>query len=409
MKPDKNLLIKYAELAVKIGVNLQKGQTLEISSPVECEDFALILAEVAYKNGAKKVTIDRRSDAQNRLDLTYAPVEELEKVPQWFIDKKNALVSENACRIAIDADDPEALKGLDETKIARRSAATSKALKSYSDAVMGNAIRWCVIAYPSKAWAELMFPNAADPEAELFEAIKRTVRLDYDDPVAAWNDHISVLNRHAKTLNDYDFDYMRYVDANGTDLKVGIAKDAVWLPVQENAQDGVPFIANMPTEEVFTAPDKNRIDGVVKNALPLSYNGTIIDGFSLTFKDGKITDFSAEKGYDTLKALIETDEGTLSLGEMALVGKNSPIAKSGLLFYNTLFDENASCHFALGQAYPTTIKGGANMSPEELAAHGANDSVEHVDFMVGSPTLKIVGVTKNGEEVTVFDDGEWAF
>ena len=285
----------------------------------------------------------------------------------------------------------------------------NKALKSYSDAIMGNAIRWCVIAYPSYNWAKLMFPESDDPEAELFEAIKHTVRLDSDDPVAAWNDHIETLNRHAKIMNDYDFSYLRYETSAGTNLKVGLAKDAVWLPAQEKAKDGVPFIANMPTEEVFTAPDNTRIDGVVKNALPLSYNGTIIDGFSVTFKDGKVIEFSAEQGYETLKALINTDEGTKSLGEMALVGKNSPIAKSKLLFYNTLFDENASCHFAFGQAYPTTINGGGDMTAEELAAHNANDSVEHVDFMVGTEDLKITGVTKDGKEVVVFIDGEWAF
>ena len=409
MKPDKDLLYKYAELAVKVGVNLQKGQLLEISTPVECEEFALILAEVAYMNGAGRVLIDRRSDNENRLAYTYSSAEELEKVPAWFVEKKNYLVTEGACRIAIDADDPEALKGLDEAKIARRSSAYNKALKIYSDAIMGNAIRWCVIAYPSYNWAKLMFPESDDPEAELFEAIKHTVRLDSDDPVAAWNDHIETLNRHAKIMNDYDFSYLRYETSAGTNLKVGLAKDAVWLPAQEKAKDGVPFIANMPTEEVFTAPDNTRIDGVVKNALPLSYNGTIIDGFSVTFKDGKVIEFSAEQGYETLKALINTDEGTKSLGEMALVGKNSPIAKSKLLFYNTLFDENASCHFAFGQAYPTTIKGGGDMTAEELAAHNANDSVEHVDFMVGTEDLKITGVTKDGKEVVVFIDGEWAF
>ena len=222
-----------------------------------------------------------------------------------------------------------------------------------------------------------------------------------------WRKHIATLNRRAEFLNENDFDYLHYTSANGTDLKVGLAENHRWLAAEEVGQDGVKFIANMPTEEVFTAPHRLRVDGVVKNALPLVENGNVIDGFSLTFKEGKVADFSAEKGYETLKGILETDEGATHIGEVALIGKNSPIAQSKTLFYNTLFDENASCHLALGKAYPTTIFGGDKMSEEELKAHGANDSLTHVDFMIGTDDLSVTGVKKNGEKVELFKDGEW--
>lgn len=234
------------------------------------------------------------------------------------------------------------------------------------------------------------------------------MRLDKENPEKEWDEHIFTLSKRANFLTNCDFDYLHFENSIGTDLKVGLADGHVWLSAKEKAEDGVEFIANMPTEEVFTAPHLKRVEGKVFSALPLSYNGQIIDGFSLEFKEGKIVNFAAKKGYSALKSLIETDEGTLRLGEVALIGKNSPIAQSGILFYNTLFDENASCHIAIGKGYPTTIKGGENLSKDELLSRGVNDSVEHVDFMIGTPDLKVTGVKKSGEKVTLFIDGEWA-
>jgi aminopeptidase len=234
------------------------------------------------------------------------------------------------------------------------------------------------------------------------------MRLDKDDPVKEWREHVATMKRHAEFLNKHNFEYLVIKNGLGTDLKVCLAIDHEWMPAEELAQDNIPFIANMPTEEIFTAPHKTKVDGVLKNALPLAYNGNIIDGFTIEFKDGKIVNYTADKGYVTLKGLIETDDGTHYLGEVALIGKNSPIAKSGLLFYNTLFDENASCHLAIGKAYPTNILGGEKLTTTELDKLGVNDSIEHVDFMIGTKDLKIVGETCDGTLITIFDDGDWA-
>ena len=267
-----------------------------------------------------------------------------------------------------------------------------------------------MVSVPTEAWAKHVFPqakNGTEAEAMLTEAIAKTMRLNYNNPVEEWEKHISRLDARAKFLNEQDFEYLHYENSIGTDLYVGLADGHEWLSAKESAKDGVPFVANMPTEEVFTAPHRLKTNGVVKSALPLSYNGQIVDKFSLTFKKGKVVDFSAEKGYDILKELINTDEGTRHIGEAALIGKNSPIAEQGILFYNTLFDENASCHLALGKAYPTTLKGGANLTAAELKARGANDSVEHVDFMIGTSDLKVTGIKKDGTKIPVFRDGEW--
>lgn len=404
---DDKILYTYADLVVKMGVNLQKNQHLEIFSPTECEDFALILAEVGYKNGAKKVNITWRNENLNRLTYTYAKAEDLEIIPEYLVKSKEFLMEEKACYIVIDADDPECYKGLDEEKITRHQTALSKALRHYNDCIMSNGIRWCICAMPSNDWAKIVFPNSENAYEDLFNAIVKTMRLDTADPVDAWRKHVLTMNKHADFLNKHKFSTLYIKSDNGTDLKVGLADGHIWMPAEEMAQDGVKFVANMPTEEIFTAPHKYKVDGVLKNALPLSYNGNLIDDFTIEFKDGKIINYTAKKGYDTLKGLIETDEGTHYLGEVALIGKNSPIAKSGLLFYNTLFDENASCHLAIGKAYPTNVLGGEKLSIDELDKLGVNDSIEHVDFMIGTKDLKVIGETEDGKKITIFDDGDW--
>ena len=239
------------------------------------------------------------------------------------------------------------------------------------------------------------------------EEIAKTIRLDSADPVDAWKEHVALLDKRAQFLNGNDFEYLHFTSNNGTDLKVGLANEHNWLSAKEKDCHGMPFIANMPTEEIFTAPHKLKVDGRLVSALPLCYNGQIIDNFTIDFKKGKIVSFSAEKGYETLKGLIYTDKGTLRLGEVALIGKNSPIAKSGVLFYNTLFDENASCHLAIGKGYPTTIKNGENLSKKELSSLGLNDSIEHVDFMIGNTDLSVIGVRKDQTKIVLFEDGDW--
>ena len=280
-------------------------------------------------------------------------------------------------------------------------------MKKFSDNMMANAIRWCVVSVPTTKWAKKVFPNEKSPVKALSEQIELCMRLNENNPVDAWNKHIDTLNARAKFLNDMDFEYLHFLNQKGTDLKVGLAQNHIWHCALEKAKDGIMFMANMPTEEVFTAPHRARVDGVLKSAMPLCSNGQVIDEFSITFKDGKVVEYSAQKGYDALKQLINTDKGTKRLGEVALIGKNSPIAKSKVLFFNTLFDENASCHLAIGKAYPTTIKDGQNLSIKELEKLGANDSSEHEDFMIGTPDLTVIGIKHDGTKVKVFEDGEW--
>ncbi len=401
------ILSDYAELVVKIGVNLQKGQGLEIVCPVEKREVAKALTIAGYKAGAKIVRIRWEDEEINKLNYTYADTNALTEVPKWLVASRNYLVEEGFCYIAVSADDPSAFKDIPADKIAAVAKARGKALKKYSDAVMSNQIRWCVISVPTLAWAKQVFPNSTDAVKDLAEAIEKTMRLDCENPLQMWQEHIKTLDKRAEFLNKHNFSYLHFKSGNGTDLKVGLAKNHLWTSAQELAKDGVKFVANMPTEEVFTAPHRLKVDGVLKSALPLCENGQIIDDFSITFKKGKIIDFTAKKGYETLKHLINTDEGTHHLGEVALIGKNSPIAQSGILFYNTLFDENASCHLAIGKAYPTTVKNGETLSKKELKALGVNDSTEHIDFMIGTDDLEVIGVDDKGNAVQIFKNGEW--
>lgn len=400
-------LSEFAELVLKLGVNVQENQGVEIACPVELKTVAETFAKEAYKAGAGIVRIRWDDEVIDRINFENAATETLTDIPRWFIDSKNYLVEKNFCYVAIAAEDPNAFKGIPAEKIAAVGKAKGKLLKKFSDAVMNNGIRWCVVSMPTLEWAKQVFPHSEEPTKLLEEAIEKTMRLDLPDPLKAWEEHIFNLDRRAERLNAENFDYLHFKNSLGTDLKVYLADEHVWLSAKEKAADGVDFVANMPTEEVFTAPHCFKTEGVVKSALPLNYNGSLIENFSLKFRKGKVVDYYAEKGGDTLKALLSTDKGTVRIGEVALIGKNSPIAKQGILFYNTLFDENASCHIALGKAYPTTVKGGDEMSKTELKSHGANDSIEHVDFMIGTPDLSVTGIKKNGEKVAIFFDGEW--
>ena len=400
-------LIKFARTVLKIGVNLQENQGLEIICPVEKSDVAEALTEVAYEMKAKIVHVRWECEKVDKLNYLNASAETLSDIPKWFVDSKNYLVKEGFCYVAIAAEDPSAFDGVPAEKLAAKAKARGKALKKFYDSVMSNGIRWCVVSVPTANWAKKVFPNAKTPEEELSRAIESTMRLNTANPVKEWQKHVATLNTRAEFLNSHDFYSLHFSNAKGTDFTVGLCDGHKWLSAEEMAKDGLPFVANMPTEEVFTAPHRLKADGVIKSAMPLCYNGQIIDNFTIKFKKGKVVDFSAEKGYETLKNLIETDSGTRRLGEVALIGKNSPIAKSKTLFYNTLFDENASCHIALGKGYPTTIINGDNISPEERKKRGLNDSIEHVDFMIGTADLTVDGITKDGKTIPLFRDGDW--
>ena len=406
---DGKVLESFTALVLSKGVNLQRGQGLEIVCPVEKADVAEAFTKTAYQMGAKIVRVRWEAEKIDKLTYIHAQAEALTNVPKWLVMHRKSLIEEGFCYVAISAEDPAAFAGVPSDKIAMAVRARSKALKKFFDCVMANGIRWCVVSVPTEAWAKQVFPNSKNPIKDLSVAIERAMRLDTDNPVLEWENHLDSMQAHADKLNAFDFEYLVFKNGLGTNLKVGLADGHKWLSAKELAKDGLNFVANMPTEEVFTAPHRLKVEGVLRSAMPLSYNGQIIDNFTIEFKRGKIVSFSAEKGYETLKELIETDKGTRYLGEVALIGKNSPIAKSGILFFNTLFDENASCHLAIGKAYPTTLNGGETLSKRELAARGANNSVEHVDFMIGTPDLSVTGITKSGEKIAVFVDGEWAF
>lgn len=406
-----NLLKKYANLVVSKGVNLQKDRLLFISSPIECSNFARLLSEEAFKIGAKDVYINYSDELFTRIRFENATVETLSNVPQYEIDKYNYFVDNGASFISISASDPSLFKGIDSKKISSSSKAKNIALRNYSNKLMNNENAWCVISLPTKAWATKVFKDVSEDEAinKLWNAIFSVMRLNSEDPNKAWQDHCNKLKENIKTLQDYNFEKLIFKNSLGTNLELELAPNHIWSGGSEFTKGSVEFIANMPTEEIFTTPKRNGINGIVHSTKPLNYGGNLINNFSFTFKDGKIIDFTSEEGYDSLKELLDTDDGARYLGEVALVPYDSPISNSNILFYNTLFDENASCHLAVGKAYPSCIKGGEDMNDEELIKASSNVSLTHVDFMIGSKDLDILGITADGKEVQVFKDGNFTF
>lgn len=404
-----NMLNNYARLTVEVGVNIQKDQPLYIASPIECAEFARLLTKHAYEKGAKDVHVNWYDDEITLMRYTNAPYEVFTNFPKWQVDRMESFADQGAAFISIAASDPELLKDVDPKKLSEAEKTKGVALKNYMSRMMADEVCWCVVSAPTKSWASKVFKDVSEDQAvdKLWEAIFKTVRADKDDIIAAWKEHLGNLERRVDFLNKKQFKTLHYI-AEGTDLTVELPEGHIWCGGGGYSQSDIYFVANIPTEEVFTLPHKTGVNGTVRNTMPLNYNGNLIDDFTLTFKDGKVVDFSAGQGYDILKGLLETDEGSLYLGEVALVPYDSPISNLGITFYNTLFDENASCHLALGAAYPTCLEGGTSMDREELDAAGVNDSTMHEDFMVGSKDLDIIGTTKDGEEVQIFKDGNWA-
>lgn len=407
-----NNLQKYASLIIRTGVNLQKDQTLVLSSPVECAPFARLCAKASYQAGAREVVTLWNDEQLSLLKYRHCGLDVLASYPDWCVQARMQYLNEGAAYLSIAAEDPELFAQIEPEKMQLAAKASHAALREFYDATMSNRNSWCVVSAPTVAWARKVFPGCADDgEAvnRLWDAIFRTTRIYEPDPVAAWAAQQRDLRMRIQWLNEKRFHALRYRNSLGTDFTAGLARGHIWCGGAEETQEGVPFIANMPTEEVFTTPDKDRLEGTLCSALPLNYNGVLIEDFSLTFERGRVVSFSACKGEDTLRCLLDSDEGARSLGEVALVPANSPIPQLGILFYNTLYDENASCHFALGEAYASCLEGGTQMSREELAAAGANASLIHVDFMVGTPDLSITGIAEDGSETPVFENGNWAF
>ncbi len=406
----KSTIRKYAKLMVKIGACVRKDDDVLIISSLEGAPLAQAITEYCYKAKAKRVTVSYVDDKASRLHFLYQDEETLKQIPSWEADMKNSYNDKHAVTIRILSEDPHLYDGVDPNKIAARSRATHKALKQYYDNAMSNKIRWTLCAVPSEAWAKTVFPELSASKAvnKLWELIIKAMRLDAKDSVKAWQDFQNNSLGRIEKLNSLNLKELRYKNSIGTDFTIGLPKGAYFSGAKENTTYGAPFCANMPTEEIFTLPDKNTGNGRIVASMPLVHNGTVIEDFYLELKDGLIVDYNAKKGYETLKNIIETDEGSRRLGEIALVQYDSPIQNLHTLFYNTLFDENASCHFAIGEAYPL-IRGAEKMSKEELAALGANSSDEHVDFMVGTADLSITGISADGTETPIFRDGNFCF
>lgn len=406
---DNRLLAKYARLIVKTGLNLQPKQILVITSPIECAPFTRLVSQIAYQEGAKDVIIQWRDEQSSKIRFLCAPEEVFEEFPEWQKEFYHSYVHQGAAFLSIFASDPELMKDVSPERMTKAQKASSTALKDYTDRLMSNKNVWCVVSIPTIAWAKKVFAHLSEERAveKLWEVILKTVRVDTENPVVSWDEHKANLKTRMDFLNLLVLKSLHYTNSIGTDLRIELPENHIWLGGSEYTPEGIEFIANMPTEEVFTLPKKTGINGIVISSMPLNYNGNLIEKFSLTFKDGKIVDYSAEKGYETLKTIIETDEGSHFLGEVALVPYDSPISNSKVLFYNTLFDENASCHLAIGKAYPVCLKNSQNLNQEDLAKLEVNESLVHVDFMIGTSDLEILGKTSDGREILIFKNGNF--
>jgi len=403
-------LEKYADLAVRVGVNLQPNQNLTINASIEVVDFVRLVVKKAYEAGARNVYVEWSDDVITRTRFELASEEALSDYPEWKAKGLETLAENDGAFMSIISSDPDLLSGIDPKRIAASTKAAGMALSKYRNYLQADKASWSVIAAASKKWAEKVFPNENEDQQveKLWEAIFKTTRVDQEDPVAAWKQHNDNLYTKVEYLNSKKYKKLHYT-AKGTDLTIELHDTHTWVGAGSENEKGNFFMANMPTEEVFTVPLRNGVNGIVQSTKPLSYSGNLIDNFSLTFKNGRIVSVKAKKGEEVLKQLVETDEGSHYLGEIALVAHDSPISQSGILFYNTLFDENASNHLAIGNGYAFCVEGGKKMSREELEKVGVNSSITHVDFMIGSADMNIDGIKEDGTSEAIFRNGTWAF
>ena len=403
-------LREYARLLVRVGLNPYEGQRMVISSPVECAPFARLCAREAYDAGCCEVVMNWTDDAMTRMKYLHAAEEVFDTVPLWRRHFFNDQALEGTAYLAIFATDPENLKGVESSRIIRAQRASGKALKDFDRLQMCGGFPWCIASIPIPSWAVRVFPDKGEDEAvqALWDAIFQAVRVAGDGgAVRRWEEHLATLEKRLEKLNALRLKSLHYTNSLGTDLTVELPEGHIWESGGDRTLSGRPYIANIPTEEIFTSPLKTGSNGVVYASMPLVHDGNVIDKFHFVVKEGKIVEVHAEQGEETLKAAVGVDEGAAYFGEAALVPYDSPISNQGLLFYNTLFDENAACHIAFGEAYPC-LEGGQKMSKDELKKRGLNDSITHVDFMVGTPDLSIVGTTQDGREVPIFVDGNFS-
>ena len=403
-------LEKYAELAVKVGVNVQKGQTLVVNAALDAAEFVRLVVKKAYETGAHNVIVNWNDDTVSKTKYDLAPDEAFKEYPEWRAKETEDLAEKGAAFMSVISASPDLLKGVNPERISNFQKAAGQALEKYRQAIQSDKVSWTVVAAAAPEWAEKVFPDAPSDQqvSLLWDAIFKATRSDVENPVEAWKKHDETLHEKVHYLNDKRYQKLHY-KAPGTDLTIELPKNHIWVGAGSVNENGVEFMANMPTEEVFTVPFKTGVNGTVASTKPLSYGGNIIDKFSVTFEEGKIVSVKAEEGEEILKRLVDTDEGSHYLGEVALVPYNSPISQSNILFFNTLFDENASNHLAIGSAYAFCIEGGKKMSKDELLENGLNQSITHVDFMIGSAEMDIDGITEDGKSEPIFRAGNWAF
>ena len=404
---NQDTLKKYAHTLLKYGVNLQEDQTLVISVDVENKDFAVIVTEEAYRLGAKEVVLNWRCSPIARQRLLHANESVLEKPANWIPEFYKQYIDDKAAFLSLISANPKALEGIPTDRISLQSRNLNKVLSFYHTAIMNSSVTWCVASVPTVLWANLLGYEGTDEEKidQLWATLLKLCRIEGIEPKDTYRHYMAKLRRRCEALNKLDLKSLRYTCENGTDLLLELPEGHIWLGGEESSKDGTIFNANIPTEEVFSAPQYNGVNGVVHSTKPLIYHGNTISDFSFTFKEGKIVEYTAKEGYEVLKELVETDEGSHYLGEVALVDHFSPISQSNQIFYETLFDENASCHLAIGASYPTCLKNSDGLSEEELKERGLNHSLTHVDFMIGHERMNIKGYTRDGQAVDIMIDG----
>ncbi|MCF7930214.1 MAG: aminopeptidase [Acholeplasmataceae bacterium] len=408
--PSKNLINKLAKLAVQVGVNVQKDQIVVVRASTETKEITREVVKEAYLAGAKEVVVQWSDDYVSHSHLFYQSIESLTNIPQWLVILYKDLVDKGACFISISSPVPGLNKDINPEKAQKSGIAMQKAIHFFREHMMANRSQWTIIAAPNTVWAKQVFPKLSDEDAleALWQAIFKASRVtESNDPVSEWDAHNKTLLAHNKVLNNYNFKQLHFKNSLGTDLIVELVKDHVWAGGGEHSSSGVYFNPNIPTEETFTMPYKWGTRGKVVATVPLNYQGKLVEDFWFEFKDGKVVDYGARKEKDAITNLLSTDEGSKYIGEIALISYDSPISNTKTLFLNTLFDENASCHMALGKAYPMNVKNGVNETLENLEKIGYNNSMSHTDFMFGSPDMEIIGTTQDGKEVKVFENGNF--
>jgi aminopeptidase len=404
------MLNKYAELVVRVGVNVQVGQVLIVHAPIETAELTRLIVAKAYEAGAKYVIVEWDDEAITRVRYEKASDDSFDYYPQWLADSMVHFAEDDGAILHIKVPNPELFHGIDSAKVSAAVKSAAIARKEYSKYTRNSKISWSLIKAPTRAWADKVFADLPEEQRvdAMWEAIFQMVRVNTDDPIAAWHEHINHLKTRQNLLNAKRYKSLHY-RAPGTDIRVELPKGHIWRGGGGENEKGVYFVANMPTEEVYTMPHRTGVNGTVTSTYPLNLNGRLVEGITFTFKDGKVVAYDAKSGREHLTSLLETDEGASYLGEIALVPHDSPISNLNRVFYNTGIDENASCHFALGSAYPVNLEGGTKHSNEELLERGANVSLTHVDFMIGCANLEISGELPDGTIEPVFRQGNWAY